>query len=1049
MANKIYFRTTDNKFIDLSKAVPKSTYKHTDVLGAGAEKRKNLSPEDKVHAVMGEFKRGTLRSGSGEKVTDRSQAIAIAMSESGMSKAMVHDILIDHDMEKASQLKTGIKIESEHKDTIRFINDYLKKHGKLPPEQDVYKQIAKDHLSEFKDYYTRLLAMEKQAEENMQKARVTKYIKRVPKPSGKGYYYFYTKQQFQDYKEKGIVPKEEKSGGSVWDKLKSFFGGGAEEKVGKLHETVTKQGISITKNSLAEHLAEYLANKSKWDARFSGQKKEKGESKPKSETPKSEKKSGEKKEGKWNTSVMRFFSDQYGAISALAKEKEKETGSDKEKAIKDIKILTEMFHSKSIQDETAINGVLKIMKDKNLSFKDISSALNEDGQLYDIIERKSKSGSEKFKEAAQESEYNLSNLKSQKIVNFKGDDTDYHVVDSWKEDGKEMYRVVIDEKINQFDNTKDTEKREMLSEVIPASEFEDKKSPDNFETMPEGEKKENKSKSISASELFKIDNDIMDKLDVSSGGEVRGDLDNAKKYAKAVFDSLDKKGVTKLSDKIQNKLEDQNYHLLNLVLSLGGYYGEKSQEDSLNFVNKMKSEGKEYYGFPVSAIPGNKLFKDEKPSAVEALKDELGKKESNRLKILENSLEKKKKSFDEKLQNHFETVKQANGQPLNDKRNGRATLNKWDRQNDSLRKQQDEIEKTKNAIEREKNKIENIEESKKGLPTELLDSIESGTLIQWRKHPNTFFVKGVDKARIVWDTDKKQLAYRYLGEIKDTEQRKIFAKTYNELFNKINNSGKKPAESKKEDKKQSGDPQQKYDDLKQTIEKDREDLADSLGFNHMTDEGKFYDKEGEDKLTLQEAIEYNFQVGGVDINKDGWEKKVDSDSAKEIKELKSKYDQFMKNKKELADIKEELMGPKMFKALSNLREELMFKAQTTKYIKRIPNPKGKGYIYFYTQQQVKDYNEKGTLPDQKKEPEKKTEGGKGNIEILKESVKKVATILADALSARDAVQPTGQAVEQTGENVAAKSKEKKRLEENKKKVENKPEAKKPVEKPNK
>ena len=39
--------------------------------------------QEKVHKVMGEFKRGTLRSGSakGPKVQDRQQAVAIALSE--------------------------------------------------------------------------------------------------------------------------------------------------------------------------------------------------------------------------------------------------------------------------------------------------------------------------------------------------------------------------------------------------------------------------------------------------------------------------------------------------------------------------------------------------------------------------------------------------------------------------------------------------------------------------------------------------------------------------------------------------------------------------------------------------------------------------------------------------------------------------------------------------------------------------------------------------------------------------------------------------------
>jgi Family of unknown function (DUF6496) len=60
--------------------------KHEDKLGAGAKKRKSLHGKDKVETVMKEYKRGTLHSGSGEKVHNRKQAVAIAMSEAGLSK---------------------------------------------------------------------------------------------------------------------------------------------------------------------------------------------------------------------------------------------------------------------------------------------------------------------------------------------------------------------------------------------------------------------------------------------------------------------------------------------------------------------------------------------------------------------------------------------------------------------------------------------------------------------------------------------------------------------------------------------------------------------------------------------------------------------------------------------------------------------------------------------------------------------------------------------------------------------------------------------------
>lgn len=40
----------------------------------------------KMGKVMGEYKRGTLKSSSGRKVTKRSQAVAIGLSESGQSR---------------------------------------------------------------------------------------------------------------------------------------------------------------------------------------------------------------------------------------------------------------------------------------------------------------------------------------------------------------------------------------------------------------------------------------------------------------------------------------------------------------------------------------------------------------------------------------------------------------------------------------------------------------------------------------------------------------------------------------------------------------------------------------------------------------------------------------------------------------------------------------------------------------------------------------------------------------------------------------------------
>jgi hypothetical protein len=154
---------------------------------------------------------------------------------------------------------------------------------------------------------------------------------------------------------------------------------------------------------------------------------------------------------------------------------------------------------------------------------------------------------------------------------------------------------------------------------------------------------------------------------------------------------------------------------------------------------------------------------------------------NSRLTVLQQSLAKKEAAFDAKLDQHFLSVKATNGQPLNDKRNGAATMRRFDSQNDSLRTAKQGIERTKEAIERERSKIANTERVADTLPQAVKDRLTDGTLEQWRKHPTTFFVVGVAKARIVVLDGGKVIAHRYLSSITDPEQRRIFARTFNEL----------------------------------------------------------------------------------------------------------------------------------------------------------------------------------------------------------------------------------------------------------------------------
>lgn len=150
-----------------------------------------------------------------------------------------------------------------------------------------------------------------------------------------------------------------------------------------------------------------------------------------------------------------------------------------------------------------------------------------------------------------------------------------------------------------------------------------------------------------------------------------------------------------------------------------------------------------------------------------------------RLEILKASLAKKEARFDAKLQEHFDTVAMANGQPLNDKRNGRATLNKWDKQSDALRSLQESIQRTKDAIEREELKIANA--SMVVIPSYIQQAIDEGLITQWRKFPRFFFVNGVSGGRIVLDEKTGSIAHRYLSKV-TKEEYPIFR----DVFNKLN-----------------------------------------------------------------------------------------------------------------------------------------------------------------------------------------------------------------------------------------------------------------------
>lgn len=60
------------------------------------------------------------------------------------------------------ELEMGIKVESEHNDVYEYLQDHFKD---MPlTKTEFYERIAKAHLKEIPDYYSRLKIMEKNNE---------------------------------------------------------------------------------------------------------------------------------------------------------------------------------------------------------------------------------------------------------------------------------------------------------------------------------------------------------------------------------------------------------------------------------------------------------------------------------------------------------------------------------------------------------------------------------------------------------------------------------------------------------------------------------------------------------------------------------------------------------------------------------------------------------------------------------------------------------------------------------------------------------------------
>ena len=106
---------------------------------------------------------------------------------------------------KSSELAMGIKVEKEHAETIKFIKDYYKKNEKFPPDKEVYKHIASNHLDEFKKYYSELKEMEEKLKNEVKgkapvESELIAFLKRNPNSTDEEMHAFAKKKKYDIHK---------------------------------------------------------------------------------------------------------------------------------------------------------------------------------------------------------------------------------------------------------------------------------------------------------------------------------------------------------------------------------------------------------------------------------------------------------------------------------------------------------------------------------------------------------------------------------------------------------------------------------------------------------------------------------------------------------------------------------------------------------------------------------------------------------------------------------------------------------------------------------
>lgn len=141
----------------------------------------------KIALVMKQFKDGKLKSSSGETVTDKRQALAIAMSEAGLNKGeeelenKIDQKLIDRNVQKSEEEavnnEESQEIEKSDTSTPEYLNKMIDEHERLikilEPHAEMDKKVLKElsvQKQELAEYKKKLEEASNKESDNVEKA---------------------------------------------------------------------------------------------------------------------------------------------------------------------------------------------------------------------------------------------------------------------------------------------------------------------------------------------------------------------------------------------------------------------------------------------------------------------------------------------------------------------------------------------------------------------------------------------------------------------------------------------------------------------------------------------------------------------------------------------------------------------------------------------------------------------------------------------------------------------------------------------------------------